>query len=235
MADTAIPAPVAERVRVLSNRKNWTGTRTVTLHSELIAGRIQPGQFIMLRLGDASDPYLPRGFLVPAWDADSQSLEILFHPSDPRHARMEDLAAGTGLHAFGPVGRRLPLADFGHHAAVVSSSPLGERFTDLLEEVCPNSRFSMTLLDISDPPQELKVPGDAATVLLIGDKRLFAWAEPHLRGGGARVIALHDALIGCGVGACLACPARCRDGTRRICVEGPWFDMQSLEFPPCST
>ncbi len=232
MPETAPSAPVIERVRVLSNRKNWTGTRTVTLHSEAIAGRLQPGQFVMLRLSDSTDPYLPRGFLATAWDSDSQSMELLFSPADPRHAPLADVAAGTGLDAFGPVGRGLPLADLGDHVAIVSSSPLGERFTDLLEEVCPHTRFAMTLLDMAEPPQELRVANGVQTVLLIGDARLFAWAGGMLEGCGARVIALFDAFMGCGVGACRACPARCTTGTRLICADGPWFELRDLGAAP---
>ncbi len=232
MPETAPPAPVLERVRVLSNRKNWTGTRTVTLHSETISSRLQPGQFVMLRLGDGTDPYLPRGFLATAWDSDSQSIELLFSPADPRHGRLAEIPAGMGLDAFGPVGRRLPLHEFSPHAAILSASPLGERLTDLLEELCPHSRFDMTLLDMEQPPQELRISPEAGTVLLIGDERLFAWAKGMLAGHPARAIALHDAFVGCGVGACLACPARCRDGTRRICADGPWFELADLESPP---
>jgi dihydroorotate dehydrogenase electron transfer subunit len=37
--------------------------------------------------------------------------------------------------------------------------------------------------------------------------------------------------MACGIGACLGCSISIKDGSyRRVCVEGPVFDLEDLEF-----
>lgn len=34
--------------------------------------------------------------------------------------------------------------------------------------------------------------------------------------------------MGCGFGACMGCAVQTKDGIRRVCVDGPVFDRESL-------
>lgn len=39
-----------------------------------------------------------------------------------------------------------------------------------------------------------------------------------------------ESRMGCGIGACLACSCKTKDGMKRICKEGPIFEIKEVEF-----
>ncbi len=63
-----------------------------------------------------------------------------------------------------------------------------------------------------------------------GPKPMMASVQDFARRYGLRGQASCEETMACGVGACMGCVTKTMDGYRRVCLEGPVFDLDKLVF-----
>ncbi len=88
-----------------------------------IAGQVQPGQFLNLRVDPDGDPLLRRPFSV--YRVDGGALEILFHVVGRGTAALAARRPGEMLDVLGPLGIPFGLADGGYETAILVGGGLG--------------------------------------------------------------------------------------------------------------
>jgi dihydroorotate dehydrogenase electron transfer subunit len=103
-----------ERVRVRENVKIARDTYRVRFECPVLARRIVPGQFLMMRLAHQDDPLLGRALAlydtVPA-DATSGAplgIDVVYLVMGKMTSRLARLAAGAELEVWGPLGNGFP-------------------------------------------------------------------------------------------------------------------------------
>ncbi len=103
---------VQQRVSIVENVQLARGTFRVRFDCPTIAERILPGQFIMLRLEDTSDPLLARPLALYDTVLDAQQrpvgLDIVYLVVGKLTGRLARLEAGAALTVWGPLGNGFP-------------------------------------------------------------------------------------------------------------------------------
>ncbi len=89
---------------VLVNEAVGTRYRRVVLAAPEIAGRVQPGQFVNLRVTQTLEPLLPRPFSVFWADAARGELELLLKPIGRGTHLLTQVPPGESLPLVGPLG-----------------------------------------------------------------------------------------------------------------------------------
>lgn len=101
-------ALINERARILENVCVGLNLYVMTLSSPDIAARIQPGQFVHMKIPSMESHILRRPFSVYARDAVAGTLEILYQAVGFGSSHMVELAPDTGeptAELVGPIGR----------------------------------------------------------------------------------------------------------------------------------
>lgn len=93
---------VSESGTVLENRQLARGTFRLRTTAEQIAARVRPGQFVMLRLPNRSDPLLGRPLAV--YRVDAIAIEVVYLVVGKMTARLAELKPNDKLELWGPLG-----------------------------------------------------------------------------------------------------------------------------------
>lgn len=97
-------ALVNETARILSNEQVGPRLYLMALASPVIAGAIEPGQFVHMRVPRMEAHILRRPFSVYARDAQAGTFEVLYQVVGFGTDHMTRLAAGEECELIGPVG-----------------------------------------------------------------------------------------------------------------------------------
>ena len=93
---------------VLVNRKIAERTFLIRLHCPELAGRIRPGQFMMLRLPDTTDPLLGRPFALYDTVLDESGrpigVDVVYLVVGKMTGLLAQMQAGDSLEVWGPLG-----------------------------------------------------------------------------------------------------------------------------------
>lgn len=95
---------LTRRVRVVANEAFAYQTRRLTLEAPEFVSRVEPGQFVMLRLPDISDPLLGRPLAVYRGSAKDGSIELIYQIVGKMTRRLAEVASGDELEMTGPLG-----------------------------------------------------------------------------------------------------------------------------------
>lgn len=240
-------ARVLTSATVVANRPVDGGYLYLELEAPEVAGRFEPGQFIMVRCSPPGslDPLLPRPFTPVAADPGRGRLGLLYVPGGRGRGWLAERRPGDPLTLWGPLGRGYRvgpagpalLAGAGRHLAALF--PLARRLA---------ARLDFRLVGLIGLPHPAAIPapngvglelrafgevdwGGAAQVFLAGPPELYRLAArtlpPDLVG---RIQVLVEAPMACGVGACLGCTVWTGQGPARACVEGPVFALADLKL-----
>jgi dihydroorotate dehydrogenase electron transfer subunit len=111
------------RLEVLENVPLARHTYRIRLHGPDLAAAIRPGQFLMLRLPDLTDPLLGRPFAL--YDTVLEAgrpvaLDVVYLVVGKMTARLVELRAGSHLEAWGPLGNGFPSLTRAGHVALVA-------------------------------------------------------------------------------------------------------------------
>ena len=103
--------------------------------------RLQPGQFLMLRLANTDDPLLGRPLAVYRTDATSGMVEVVYLVVGKMTERLARLSSGTPLQVWGPLGNGFALPECDH--LVMVAGGIGQTpFYMLAEETLGLRRFA---------------------------------------------------------------------------------------------
>jgi dihydroorotate dehydrogenase electron transfer subunit len=236
-----------------------------------VAARIQPGQFIMVRLQESFDPLLRRPFAVHRMYRSEPpgSFEVLFKVVGRGTRLLAGMLPGYPLNLLGPLGRGFRLPNQNSFIVMIAGgigvAPLPYLAETLVESHLQGRRVlwfggkgSADLVcvehfaDMGFEVQLVTEDGSAGRPGMVTD-HLECWlaqqpempaliyscgpypmqrlvAEMSIRLGIPCQLSM-EALMACGVGACLSCSLRCRppkDGQEpyyaNVCQDGPVFD-----------
>jgi dihydroorotate dehydrogenase electron transfer subunit len=99
-------------VEILENVPLARDTYRVGFRCPEIAGRIVPGQFVMLRLAGTNDPLLGRPLamyeVLPGQGGEPESLAIVYQAIGKMTRRLAGLKPGIPLEVWGPLGNGFP-------------------------------------------------------------------------------------------------------------------------------
>jgi dihydroorotate dehydrogenase electron transfer subunit len=116
--------PLHAVVPVTLNERLARDTYRIRLEWPELAGRIRPGQFVMLRLANANDPLLGRPFALYDIVADTTgrpvAIDIVYLVVGRVTTAFTALRPGDQLGAWGPLGNGFPPFDPVDHVALVA-------------------------------------------------------------------------------------------------------------------
>lgn len=88
---------------LIIRKKSWGDYHLLVLKSPLIARLAQPGQFLMVRVGDRPYPLLRRPFSIHS--RGEETLEIFFAKAGEGTTMLAEKKAGESLDILGPLGK----------------------------------------------------------------------------------------------------------------------------------
>jgi dihydroorotate dehydrogenase electron transfer subunit len=265
---------------VLATEPLARDTYLIRLGAADIARLIRPGQFVMLRAGQGTDPLLARPFALYDTFLDDNGqpagIDIVYLVVGKLTRLLATLRPGDAVETWGPLGNGFPEPRTDDHVGLVAGgigqTPFLAQIRELLGErgysgAAPRRRvrrvsfyYGVRTADLLAGVDDFRQTG--ATVHMATDDgssgfhgfvtQLLEQHEPaqHLFGCGPepmlkalaeiarrRGAPCHLSLetpMACGIGICFSCvtPVCTADGWdyRRVCVEGPIFDAQSLQW-----
>lgn len=204
------------------------------------------GQFCMLR-GWGDYPLLSRPISI--FDCDAEGISFLYKVVGEGTEILSRLKAGDEIEVQGPYGNGFPLVA-GKVALVgggIGVAPLYYTakclkaagatvdlylgFTDeaLLEDeyraVCDRLTVDVGgyITDAIDPAQY-------ETIMTCGPQIMMRVLADKCKGAAADVYVSMENRMGCGIGACLVCSCKTKDGNRKVCKDGPVFRAEEVFF-----
>ncbi len=143
-----------EEVVVAENVPLARDTYRIRFESPLLARRIVPGQFIMMRLAGCNDPLLGRPLalydVVPG-GMHGPAIDIVYQVVGKMTRRLAAVQAGTPLEVWGPLGNGFPPTPTEH--LVMVAGGIGQTpFLALAKEYLGRQRYG-------DPPRQVPAAG----------------------------------------------------------------------------
>jgi len=212
-----------------------------------LASQTVAGQFVMARCQGA---YLRRPLFLHR--REREHVSFLFRPRDPGLKWLTRLHPGDTIDILGPLGRGFDMREDSRNILLIWGGGEVAPLLALAHRVNDSDR-SITFLAESDapevPPSLLPIQAEyhflqkgvslapflrwADQVFASGSpdlygrlRRAILELEPHIRPGYTQVLA-NGPMI-CGLGVCGGCAVETRRGPRRICRDGPAFDLGDL-------
>lgn len=256
-------ARVMSNVHILPEFKRSDGrvsmeSRLIWLNCADIASNVKPGQFIMVRCGDACT--LPRPFSVfRAYGADL----ALFYAVWQGGRGTEWLAqrrAGDIIQIMGPLGNGFTVNDNTRNILIVAGgigiAPLYFLGQNAVARLCNitclygtsnKSRYPI-------PPEFKPVPATedgsvgykgrvidlipqyiekADQVFVCGPVAMYKGMfqrRDELRLQSKQVQVSLEVRMGCGAGVCYSCTIRTKYGLRQVCKDGPVFNFEDIDW-----
>jgi dihydroorotate dehydrogenase electron transfer subunit len=253
---------------ILENNALAPGYYRMRLLAPEIAATARPGQFIQIRVAEATntDPLLPRPISLYRIDQAQGAIEIIYKTVGRGTALLAADRAGQTLEILGPLGNGFTVPENAATIALVGggvgmpplfglSESLHRSRSQLTIHLFYGGRSRSDLLEL-ERWHELGVTiytatedgscGAAGLVTQIFTERLQQVAYQYLAACGPKPmlravqqLALEyrlpgelslEAHMACGVGACLGCTCHTAQGYRRVCVDGPVFNLSEVKL-----
>lgn len=243
--------------RVISNEELLPGTHLLWLEAPELASASRPGQFVMVRCGEGFDFTLRRPF--SAHRVAEERLALLFKRVGRGTGWLAERQPGEKLDLLGPLGRSFSVSPDSRHLLLVAGGVgiapllfLAQRELDLGRQVTLilGARTASGLYPKKLLPEGLNLvvttedgsagrrgmATDLLPMLAPAADQIFAcgplpmyrvMAEMNLR----NVQVLLEQMLGCGVGACRGCSVPTMAGLRRVCKDGPVFNLEEVILP----
>lgn len=108
------------RAQIIHNHAEEADYRVIELHAPGVARQVQPGQFVHLRVSEASDPLLRRPISVMLVDRQRESVRLLVQKVGRGTELLAARPAGSEVDLLGPLGQGFPLPAPGKDALLVA-------------------------------------------------------------------------------------------------------------------
>jgi len=149
---------VQQTVEIVENARLARDTYRVRFRSPEIASRIVPGQFVMLRLADVSDPLIGRPLAlydtVPSAADQPEAVDVVYLVKGKLTSRLWQMQAGQRLDVWGPLGNGFEGSGFrvqgsgDAHLVMVAGGIGYTPFLALAQEALGKKRYG-------DPPRDV--------------------------------------------------------------------------------
>lgn len=209
---------------------------------------VEPGQFYMLRAWDKY-PVLSRPISV--FDVEDDGVLFLYEVRGTGTKIIKDLKAGDEIKIDGPHGNHFEYKGISELSIVggsVGIAPfyylikklqqenpdveidfyLGEREEQNLEKVFEDLKgINLIIKKGGFITDELKF--EKKLIYTCGPQAMMNVVNKLAKENDCKAFLSLENRMGCGVGACLSCTCKTKEGNKRACVEGPIFEGSSLE------
>lgn len=195
------------------------------------------GQFVNIYLRNETK-LLPRPFGILSYE--NNVLEICFEIQGDGTKELSEYEIDTKLKCMLPLGNGFPEIDdtvlIGGGLGIVPLAPiknnliafLGYKDKPFLAERFSNAKVITESEGlITDLIREYDF--DAKTVFICGSKNMMNAVMPHLT-NCKKIYASLEERLGCGFGACVGCSIKTKHGLKKICKDGPVFDLEEIEL-----
>lgn len=225
------------------------GVFYLSIHAPSVASCAKPGEFVLVRVSNSYDPLLRRPLSIAGINGDF--VELLFAVVGRGTTLLSEVKEGDLLSLRGPLGRGFPspqgkplLVAGGMgvapllfaHAVYGGRLVLGvkdESWKGLCDWVKRKLKDELTLLSEDgslglkgtavDGAEELS--NHDGEVWACGPKAMLLNLYLRLRGRVRRVLGSLEERMACGIGGCYGCSIETKGGMRKVCYDGPVFDL----------
>lgn len=247
-----------EAIEILENKKLNAKYYKLTFQSQTLSRKVQPGQFLQIRIHDGADPFLRRPFSY--YRASRSRVEILYEVLGRGTFLLSQKKKGDMIQVMGPLGKCFTQSIKTKKRILVAGGVgvpplvfLAEQSpTDYLLigtksklEVLPKSELKRIKAKILYATENGSYGAKGLVTELLekviiqeNPRELFIQTcGPKKMMKAVLVLAAKygidgelswDETMACGVGACLGCMVETREGLRRACVDGPVFSFGDL-------
>jgi len=254
-----------EFAKILENKKIAPEHFRITLASPKIARESLPGQFIMIKVTDGTDPLLRRPISFHKIDRDKGTVDILFKVIGKGTRLLSEIEPGEDLDVIGPLGNGFKIDATKELAILVGGGAGVAPLLSLAKELKTKVKAVYALIGANNInsvlcEEELKalgaetvvstddgtygIKGMVTEVLLdvIGSKLspinscIYACGpRPMVKELGSisaqYKISCQVSLeewMACGTGACNGCIVKMKSGYKKVCSDGPIFNVGEL-------
>ncbi|MHB1293659.1 MAG: iron-sulfur cluster-binding protein [Anaerolineae bacterium] len=232
------------------------GTRLLYLDCPPLAAAARPGQFLLMRCGEGYDPYLREA--LPIHRFTSSGVAVLFRGVSPGLAWLATRRVGEHLDILGPCGRGFALPERLTHLSIVYQGMGVAPLLSLLDRPGCAMRLVTHAPTAGQVYPRALLPRDVEYLPFVGLEQQSAfwqsteeslqWSRHLCAAGPDRMLVDLQSLVrrvcvgpgngqvqawverrlACGLGACQGCTITTQHGPRRVCADGPVFDLLSL-------
>lgn len=217
---------------------------------------VKPGQFYMLKK-EGSQTLLPRPISV--CEKEEGTITFLYAAVGTGTKEFAKLKAGEEISLTGPLGNGFDLENLGKVAIVaggIGTAPmvevakrLREKNKDGVIDIYAGYRDNIFLTEEYEKyadkvmvttntgkhghkgfVTEILKPEEYDTVLCCGPEVMMKAVVNMCKEKGTKVFVSMEKHMACGVGACLVCTCKTKDGNKRTCKDGPVFDGYYVEL-----
>ncbi|MEQ8154407.1 MAG: dihydroorotate dehydrogenase electron transfer subunit [Clostridiaceae bacterium] len=239
--------------KVIENIKLCPGIFKLDIEEK---NHVKAGQFYMLKLEGRT--LLPRPVSVSEWDG--QKVSFVYAVVGKGTEEYSTLKKGDSIFVTGPLGNGFSTSeDFGKVAIVAGgigtapflqvSKELRNSFPDMKLDLYAGFRDDIYLTDkIGNYCNKVQVSTNTGkhgqqgfvtdlinmdeydTILCCGPEIMMKKVVEMAKEKNKRIYVSLEKHMACGVGACLVCTCKTKDGNKRTCKDGPVFDGYYVEM-----
>ncbi|MBA7478685.1 Dihydroorotate dehydrogenase B (NAD(+)), electron transfer subunit [subsurface metagenome] len=145
---------------ILQTEKCGQNTYIIELFCEEIAGEVVPGQFVQVRAGSGTEPFLRRPFSVSGADRNSGRIKLLVEVVGRGTALLCSKKAGESLSVIGSLGKGFDMELGGKGPCILVAGGSGAApLLFLAEELMKSGKRAVTFMMGAQTAGDLKVAG----------------------------------------------------------------------------
>ncbi len=244
--------------KVLRNVELCENVYEMLIECPEIARGAKPGQYLHIKVGKGIDPILRRPISIGRIDKDKGSISLIYQIIGKGTKKIAEMKQGEDIDVIGPLGNGFEIFE-GSKCAVVGggmgTAPLLElasRIKDCdvylgfrcstfkikeYKEICKKLLIATEDGSMGSKgyvTDLIKDIGRYDVVYTCGPKPMMKKVKELCDASSVRCYASLEERMGCGIGACLVCACRIKEGDtwhyKRVCTDGPVFEAGEVDF-----
>lgn len=244
--------------KVIENRELCESIYEIIIECPGIAIEAKPGQFLHIKVRDGLDPLLRRPISISRINKALGQISLVYQVIGRGTKEMKNIKHGDDIDIMGPLGNGFPIFP-GRKCAVIGGgmgvAPLLELASTIGEcDAYMGFRCNTFKVDeyktvcrevqIATEDGSLGIKGYVTDlvrdidkydiVYTCGPKPMMKKVKELCERNSVRCYVSIEERMGCGIGACLVCACRIKDGDswhyKKACTDGPVFEAGEVDF-----
>ena len=178
----------------------------MSIEAEAIAHKATPGQFVMIRVSESFDPFLRRPLSIAGRARDQ--IEILFSVTGRGTSLLSKMEPKAKISVRGPLGSGFP-------------KPKGKPLIFIGGGIGIGSKGNC--IDGAE-----KLFNKESEIWACGPEEMISYLKKRIGGKVSRILVSLEARMACGIGGCYGCSIETQRGRRKVCIDGPVFELEEV-------
>ena len=236
---------------VVSNQEVMPGVHLLWLYAAAIASEAKPGQFVMVACG--GETTLPRPLSIHQTDVGK--IALLIRAIGKGTDWLSKREAGDKLNIFGPLGNGFSITKGTKNLLLVAGG-IGIAPLYFLAEQASKKGLWVTVLYGTADKNRLTIPSEIKQIAAtddgsVGHKGMLTDLLPDFAGRADQIFACGplpmyramarmpslknksvqvslEVVMGCGRGVCYGCTIKTKSGLKKVCEDGPVFNIDDI-------